>query len=112
MRRVLLGDFGEIVGLGLQEAIAGRPVEVVGSASAPSTVVDGISSVLPDVVVLDLALPGSVELAAEISTAFPAIKVVLCSSDEPIMRIYPPFHYGESHVTELDLLALVDSVVT
>ncbi len=26
------------------------------------------------------------------------MKVIACSSDEPIMRVFPPFHYGESYI--------------
>ena len=46
--------------------------------------------------------------AEEITSEFPAIKVIACSSEEPVMRVFPPFHHGESYASKLSaaLLAL------
>ena len=48
-------------------------------------------------VLLDLDAEDVPALAVHMSSAFPAMKVSACSSDEPIMRVLPPFHYGESY---------------
>jgi hypothetical protein len=41
-----------------------------------------------------------------LATRFPAMTVIACSSVELTMRVYPPFHGGESYVSKLspDLL--------
>ena len=46
--------------------------------------------------------------AEEITSEFPAIKVIACSCEEPVMRVFPPFHHGESYASKLSaaLLAL------
>jgi hypothetical protein len=49
-------------------------------------------------VVLDLDTEDAPELTARIAAAFPAMNVIACSSDEPIMRVFPPFHHGESYI--------------
>jgi hypothetical protein len=48
------------------------------------------------------------DLAGEITSEFPAIKVIACSCEEPVMRVFPPFHHGESYASKLSasLLAL------
>jgi len=56
-----------------------------------------LGEIRPDVVVLDLDAEDAPELAAQISEAFPATTVIACSCEEPIMRVFPPFHYGESY---------------
>lgn len=61
-------------------------------------IIPRLSEAQPDVVLLDLDTEGAPELATRISAVFPAMKVIACSSDEPIMQVFPPFHYGESYV--------------
>jgi hypothetical protein len=71
---------------------------VLGAAEERQEIVPRLSEVRPDVVLLDLDSDDAPEFAAWISVAFPAVNVIACSSDEPIMRVFPPFHRGESYV--------------
>lgn len=98
MARVLLGDFGTIVRLGLGEVLEEEGVQLVGEEMSSHNVVDRLIATLPDVVVLDMDdRSGGLDLARRIAREYPAIKVIACSSREPRMRVFPPFHRGESY---------------
>jgi DNA-binding NarL/FixJ family response regulator len=108
MHRVLIGQFGTVARMGLRELLDGQGIEVVAEAESAVGIVSCVSEVRPDVVVLDLDDEGALGMAEEITSEFPAIKVIACSSEEPVMRIFPPFHHGESYASKLSaaLLAL------
>ena len=98
LRRVLIGNFGVIPRMGFQELLAREGLEVLGAAETTGEIIPRLSEVRPDVVLLDLDADDAPELAARISADFPATTVIACSCDEPIMRVFPPFHYGESYI--------------
>jgi DNA-binding NarL/FixJ family response regulator len=100
VRRVLFGDFGAVVRAGFDEVLRDQRVEVLRSDGRD--LVDELLDGLPDVVVLDLDRVGTPELVHRLVREFPALKVVVCSSRRPLMRIYPPFHHGESYEVTLD----------
>jgi DNA-binding NarL/FixJ family response regulator len=108
MRRVLIGDFGMIARMGLRELLDSQGLEVVAETGGESGIIARLSDVRPDVVLLDLDDPGFPEIALQITSTFPAVKVIACSSEEPVMRVFPPFHHGESYDSKLSaaLLAL------
>jgi AmiR/NasT family two-component response regulator len=108
MTRILLGDFGAVTRLGFEDALREEGVQLVESAA--DDLRERVIAVLPDVVVIDLDRRDAAELAARVVTQFPAVKVIACSSVEPKMRIYPPFHGGESYVTELSLERLMAAI--
>jgi len=95
MTRVLVGPFGALVRAGLDDLLR-RPGLHVVHADADDLEAKLVAE-LPDVVLLDLDAPGARETARRISTAYPALTVVACSSVDPTMRIYPRFHRGESY---------------
>lgn len=101
MRQVLIGDFGVIIRMGLQELLEHEGLQVVGQVEQGGTIAHWVNELRPDVVFLDHDDEGTFELAAWISSEFPAIKVVACSSEAPVMRVFPAFHHGESYVSEL-----------
>jgi DNA-binding NarL/FixJ family response regulator len=112
-RRVVMGDFGAVAGLGLRDILAGEGLEVVGHARCAAVgagIVPLLSEVRPDVVVLDLDDDGSLEVAMQITSEFPAIKVVACSSEEPVMQVFPPFHHGESYLSHLTRAELAQAL--
>lgn len=109
MARVLMGDFGAIVRLGLWEIFEGGSGVVAEEASTVD-LMERLVAVAPDVVVLDLDTDGVEELARHIALEYPAVKVIACSSAEPVMRIFPPFHRGESYLSELSPDLLVEAV--
>jgi DNA-binding NarL/FixJ family response regulator len=108
MQRVLIGQFGTVARMGLRDILDGQGIEVVAEAESADVIVACVSEVRPDVVVLDLDDEGVLDLAEEITSEFPAIKVIACSCEEPVMRVFPPFHHGESYASKLSaaLLAL------
>jgi len=108
MQRVLIGQFGSVARMGLRELLDGQGIEVVAEVDLAGEIVPSVSEVRPDVVVLDLDDERALGVAEEITSEFPAIKVIACSCEEPVMRVFPPFHHGESYASKLSaaLLAL------
>ncbi len=100
MRRVLFGDFGGVVRAGFDEVLRGERVEVLQADGRD--LVTRLLDALPDVVVLDLDGSGTPELVERIVREFPAVTVVACSTRRPLMRVYPPFHHGESYERTLE----------
>lgn len=109
MTRVLLGDFGAIVRLGLREVLEEGQLLVAEEAPAHE-ILDRLVGSLPDAVVLDLDVDHTPDLANRISTRFPALTIIACSSKHPEMRVYPPFHHGESYTSELTPSSLLAAV--
>ena len=107
MTRVLMGDFGALHRLGLRDILRVDGIELL---EAGPDVLDEVLEALPDVIVLDLDKGTTTELVHLIVHRFPAVKVVACSSRHPMMRVFPPLHYGEFYESNLDP-ALLTSVV-
>jgi len=101
VRRILFGAFGGVVRAGFDEVLRDQRVEVLRSDES-NNLVEELLDGLPDVVVLDLERDGTAELTERLVREFPGVKVVVCSSLRPLMRVYPPFHYGESYEVPLD----------
>ncbi|MGH9000679.1 MAG: hypothetical protein ACRDY7_14970 [Acidimicrobiia bacterium] len=112
MRRVLIGNLGTIAALGLREVLTEERLDVVAQAGTGTEILLWVSEVRPDVVVLDLDEEFTPELAGVITSEFPAIKVVACSFEEPVMQVFPPFHHGESYVAELSRSLLAKTLKT
>ena len=90
--RILLVDDHDIVRLGLMTLLNDQPdMEVIGEASTAGEGVRMAERVLPDVVLMDIRLPGEggIEATAQITKKFPACKVVMLTSfadDELVVR--------------------------
>ena len=110
MRRILFGDFGAVVRAGFDEVLRGQRLEVLNTDGR--NLVDELLDGLPDVVVLDLDAAGTPALVQRLVREFPALKVVVCSSRRPLMRVYPPFHHGESYEVTLEPDAFRSAVRT
>lgn len=110
MSRVLIGGFGAIARLGLREVLDEEGFDVVAEEGTRDELLDLLTALRPDVVLLDLDTESSVEFAGRICTDFPAVKVIACSPEESTMRVFPPFHHGESYVSDLDPIALAETV--
>lgn len=81
--RILLVDDHEVVRVGVRALIERQPgMEVVGEASNVRDAVRQTSQLLPDVVVLDIRLPGGSGLDAcqQIKTNHPKIRVIILTS--------------------------------
>jgi DNA-binding NarL/FixJ family response regulator len=90
--RILLVDDHDIVRLGLMTLLNDQPdMEVVGEASTAADGVKAAEKFSPDVVLMDIRLPGEggIEAAHQISNRFPTSKVVMLTSfadDELVVR--------------------------
>jgi DNA-binding NarL/FixJ family response regulator len=108
MTRVLMGDFEALHRLGLEQILRVDGIELVDTAG--TNVLDRLLEALPDVIVLDLDKQSTGALVREIVHRYPRVKVVACSSQEPMMRIFPPLHYGEFYESDLDPALLTSAV--
>ena len=90
--RILLADDHHIVRLGLKTLIDDQPdMEVVGEAGTASEAVHAAERLRPDVVLMDIRMPGEggLEATRQITARFPEIKVVMLTSfadDELVVR--------------------------
>ncbi len=90
--RILLVDDHEIVILGLMTLLNDQPdMEVVGEASTAAGAVEAVERLKPDVILMDVRLPGEggIEATRQIVEQFPDSQVVMLTSfadDELIMR--------------------------
>ncbi len=100
MRKVLVGDFGAMLRAGFDDILGKTDLTVM--STPDDAVMDELVHAMPAVVILDLDRPGTAELIQEITRDFPAVQVVACSTVEPLMRVYPPFHRGEFYESELE----------
>ena len=100
MRRVLIGNVGSIARMGLESLLDSEDHELVGDGEDEG-IIGRVYEVRPDIVLLDLDEDETPELAGTIASEFPSIKVIACSFEEPVMQVFPPFHHGESYVSEM-----------
>lgn len=90
--RILLVDDHDIVRLGLMTLLNDREdMEVIGEASTSAEAVKEAERLAPDVVLMDIRLPGEggIEATRQITARFPNVKVVMLTSfadDELVMR--------------------------
>jgi DNA-binding NarL/FixJ family response regulator len=81
--RIVLVDDHEVVRLGLRSLLERQPdLMVIGEAETADEAVRAVESLAPDVVVLDIRLPGrsGVEACAEIKRRRPETKIVMLTS--------------------------------
>jgi hypothetical protein len=108
MTRVLMGDFSALHRLGLEDILRVDGIELISTTG--SDVLGRVLEALPDVIVLDLDKRTTLDLVHVIVHRFPAVKVVACSARHPMMRIFPPLHYGEFYESDLDPVLLTSAV--
>ena len=88
--RVLLGNLGPIMVIGMARLLSEVGAEVIGHEKHPSVIVSAAGRRRPDVVVLDLNTEGSRELSSRVQRVSPETKVILCDSDEDGMEVLDP----------------------
>jgi len=90
--RILLVDDHDIVRLGLMTLLNDQPdMEVIGEASTAAEAIHQAEALSPDVILMDIRLPGEggIEATRQVTTKFPKVKVVMLTSfadDELVMR--------------------------
>ncbi len=100
-QRILIGSFSAIAQLGLSETLVGLGLDVLVEEGEVDSLMGAVSEHHPHTVLLDLDAEGGVDLAQRISREFPQTKVILCSSEAPVMRVLPAFRFGASYIATL-----------
>ena len=108
--RVVIGAFGAIARMGILDLLCEEGFDVVAEQAPGAPILDRLTEARPDAVLLDLDDEECLRVAAWIASSFPSVTVVACSADEPAMRVFPPFHRGESYELPLDRDRLVQAV--
>jgi two-component system response regulator DevR len=82
-QRIVLVDDHEVVRLGLKALLERHPhFEVVGEAGSAKEALEQVGKLLPDVVLMDIRLPGSsgIEACEEILKNYPDVRVIMLTS--------------------------------
>jgi chemotaxis response regulator CheB len=88
--RVLLGNLGPIMRVGMNRVLIEEGCEVVGYEDRPSAIIGAAHRLRPDIVVLDLDNGSSHELAQLVRGASPETTVVLWAREEDLMEVLEP----------------------
>ncbi|MCN9244417.1 response regulator transcription factor [Streptomyces sp. RY43-2] len=111
--RVVLADDQELVRAGLRMVIDATPdIEVVGEAGTGAQAVRLVRELRPDVVVMDLRMPGmdGVEATQMIATDVPATRVVVLTTYDEDANIYAALRAGAGGFLVKDMA--LDDILT
>jgi two-component system response regulator DevR len=98
-QRILLVDDHEVVRLGLKSLLERHSqFDVVGEASSAREALEIVNSIHPDVVVMDIRLPGTsgIEACEEITRKYPEIKVIMLTSYAEDEMLFSAIRAGAS----------------
>ena len=98
-QRILLVDDHEVVRLGLKSLLERHPqFDVVGEASSAREAIEVVNNTHPDVVVMDIRLPGmsGIEACEEITGRFPETKVIMLTSYAEDEMLFSAIRAGAS----------------
>jgi len=98
-QRILLVDDHEVVRLGLKALLERHPnFDVIGEAGSAREALDFVSSMHPDVVVMDIRLPGAsgIEACEDIVQRFPETKVIMLTSYAEDEMLFSAIRAGAS----------------
>jgi two-component system response regulator DevR len=114
-QRILLVDDHEVVRLGLKSLLDRHPqFDVVGEASTAREAIEMVNSTKPDVVVMDIRLPGTsgIEACEEITNRFPDTRVIMLTSYAEDEMLFSAIRAGASGyiLKQIDSEALVRAV--
>ncbi|MBA4420882.1 MAG: DNA-binding response regulator [Anaerolinea sp.] len=98
-QRILLVDDHEVVRLGLKSLLEHHPqFDVVGEAGNAREAVEQVARLHPDVVVMDIRLPGAsgIEACQEITTTYPDTRVIMLTSYAEDEMLFSAIRAGAS----------------
>ena len=99
VQRIFLVDDHEVVRLGLKALLEHHPqFEVVGEAGTAKDAIEQVSKILPDVVLMDIRLPGAsgIEACEEIMRRFPDTRVIMLTSYAEDEMLFSAIRAGAS----------------
>jgi two-component system, NarL family, response regulator DevR len=97
--RIVLVDDHEVVRLGLKALLDRHPLfDVVGEAGSSREAIEVVSNLQPDVVVMDVRLPGTsgIEACEEITRRYPSTKVIMLTSYAEDEMLFSAIRAGAS----------------
>jgi len=117
-QRLLLVDDHEVVRLGLKSLLERHPqFDVVGEASTAREAIELINHLQPDVVMMDVRLPGmsGIEACEEITRRFPNTKVIILTSYAEDEMLFSAIRAGASgyvlkQIGSEDLVRALDAI--
>ena len=98
-QRILLVDDHEVVRLGLKSLLErNQQFDVVGEAASAREAIEQVGNLQPDVVVMDIRLPGTsgIEACEEIVNRFPGTKVIMLTSYAEDEMLFSAIRAGAS----------------
>ena len=98
-QRILLVDDHEVVRLGLKSLLERHPhFDIVGEASSAREALEQVATLEPDVVVMDIRLPGAsgIEVCEEIVNRYPNTKVIMLTSYAEDEMLFSAIRAGAS----------------
>lgn len=98
-QRILIVDDHEVVRLGLKALLEQHPhFEVIAEAGNAKEAMEQVERFLPDVVLMDIRLPGTsgIEACEEITTNYPEIKVIMLTSYAEDEMLFSAIRSGAS----------------
>lgn len=98
-QRILLVDDHEVVRLGLKSLLEHHPqFEIVGEAGTAKEAIDLVASTSPDVVLMDIRLPGrsGIEACEEITKNYKNTRVIMITSYEEDEMLFSAIRAGAS----------------
>jgi len=98
-QRILLVDDHEVVRLGLKSLLERHPqFDVIGEAGSAREAIEKVESLKPDVVVMDIRLPGTsgIEACEQIVTKHPNVKVIMLTSYAEDEMLFSAIRAGAS----------------
>ena len=117
-QRIILVDDHEVVRLGLKSLLDRHPqFDVVGEAGSAREALEQTASLKPDVVVMDIRLPGTsgIEACEQITAQYPNTKVIMLTSYAEDEMLFSAIRAGASgyilkQIGSEDLIKAIESV--
>ena len=117
-KRIMIVDDHEVIRLGLRTLLENYPgFEVVAEASGAREAVQQVSTYRPDIVLMDIRLPGKsgIEACEEIINKFPQVKVIMLTSYAEDEMLFSAIKAGASgyvlkQVNSDDLVKSIEAV--
>lgn len=110
MASALVGEFGEVMRLGLLGVLGDAAISCVAEPDDASGILPRLDVARPDVVVVDWDDRRYEAVAASVLARRPGVTVIACSSERLAMRVVPGRRERDSYESKLSAQGLVEAV--